>query len=128
MSATKNSPLIYSCSGCSNVAQLANTLALRIDRAGIAEMSCIAGVGGKVASLVKTAKSGRQIIAVDGCKLQCAKACLNNVGVEPEIHVLLSDFGVRKRFGEDCTPEQADDLEVQIVELIQNSRAQDEAV
>ncbi|QIB52145.1 putative zinc-binding protein [Pseudomonas sp. OIL-1] len=128
MSATKNSPLIYSCSGCSNVAQLANTLALRIDRAGIAEMSCIAGVGGKVASLVKTAKSGRQVIAVDGCKLQCAKACLNNVGVEPEIHVLLSDFGVRKRFGEDCTPEQADELEVQIVERIQNSRAQDEAV
>ena len=37
-------PIIYSCSGCSNVAQLANTLAVRLDRAGLAEMSCIAGV------------------------------------------------------------------------------------
>ena len=27
-------PLVYSCSGCSNVAQLANTLALRLDRQG----------------------------------------------------------------------------------------------
>lgn len=46
-------PLIYSCSGCSNVAQLANSLAVRIDRAGLAEMSCIAGVGGDVKPLVK---------------------------------------------------------------------------
>ncbi|QJD58264.1 zinc-binding protein [Pseudomonas sp. gcc21] len=128
MSNAKDSPLIYSCSGCSNVAQLANTLALRIDRAGIAEMSCIAGVGGKVAPLVKTAQSGRQIIAVDGCKLQCAKACLNNVGVTPDIHVTLSDYGVRKRFGEDCSPEQADELETQIVELIHSRSVQDEAI
>ncbi|HAQ85985.1 MAG TPA: zinc-binding protein, partial [Pseudomonas sp.] len=41
-------PLVYACSGCSNVAQLANTLAVRLDRAGLAEMSCIAGVGGRV--------------------------------------------------------------------------------
>ena len=128
MSNAKDSPLIYSCSGCSNVAQLANTLALRIDRAGIAEMSCIAGVGGKVAPLVRTAQSGRPIIAVDGCKLQCAKACLNNVGVTPDIHVTLSDFGVRKRFGEDCSPEQADELEIQIVELIHSRSVQDEAI
>lgn len=39
-------PLVYACSGCSNVAQLANTIAVRLDRAGLAEMSCIAGVGG----------------------------------------------------------------------------------
>ncbi len=38
-------PLVYACSGCSNVAQLANDLALRLDRARLAEMSCIAGVG-----------------------------------------------------------------------------------
>ena len=50
-------PLVYSCSGCSNVAQLANTLAVRLDRAGLAEMSCIAGVGGRVASLVSKANS-----------------------------------------------------------------------
>ncbi|MFC3282033.1 putative zinc-binding protein [Litchfieldella rifensis] len=36
--------LIYSCSGCSDVAQLANEVALRLDHAGVAEMSCIAGV------------------------------------------------------------------------------------
>ncbi|MBS3959615.1 MAG: hypothetical protein KGZ52_09465, partial [Xanthomonadaceae bacterium] len=36
-------PLVYSCSGCSSAAQLANRLALMLDRDGEAEMSCIAG-------------------------------------------------------------------------------------
>lgn len=39
-------PLVYSCSGCSSAAQLANHVALQLDRRGVAEMSCIAGVGG----------------------------------------------------------------------------------
>ena len=29
-------PLVYSCSGCSNVAQLCNHLAVRLDRSGVA--------------------------------------------------------------------------------------------
>ena len=75
-------PLVYSCSGCSNVAQLANTLAVRLDRAGLAEMSCIAGVGGRVASLVSKANSGRPILAIDGCPLQCVRGCLDQHGVK----------------------------------------------
>jgi uncharacterized metal-binding protein len=35
-------PLVYSCSGCSNIAQLANQVAIELDRDHIAEMSCIA--------------------------------------------------------------------------------------
>lgn len=41
-----NLPLVYSCSGCSSAAQMANHLAVQLDRTGLAEMSCIAGVGG----------------------------------------------------------------------------------
>ena len=67
-------PLVYSCSGCSSAAQLANHVALRLDRSSIAEMSCIAGIGGDVPSLLKTARSGRPIIALDGCPLVCVKA------------------------------------------------------
>lgn len=36
-------PLVYSCSGCSSAAQMANALAVRLDREKVAEMSCIAG-------------------------------------------------------------------------------------
>lgn len=46
-------PLVYSCSGCSSAAQMANHIALEHDRREVAEMSCIAGVGADVPSLVK---------------------------------------------------------------------------
>ncbi|HKE96498.1 MAG TPA: putative zinc-binding protein [Povalibacter sp.] len=97
-SAYRNLPLVYSCSGCSSAAQLANHIALRLDREQVAEMSCIAGVGGGVESLVNTARSGRPIIALDGCQLHCARRCLEQQGVTPTLHYTLSDFGVRKRY------------------------------
>lgn len=101
-------PLVYSCSGCSSAAQMANALALRLDRDGHAEMSCIAGVGGGVAGLVRTAHGGRPILALDGCALRCVQACLARAGVEPTAHVLLSDHGVRKKAHADFDPLQAE--------------------
>ena len=111
-------PLVYACSGCSNVAQLANTLAVRLDRSGVAEMSCIAGVGGHVAALVNKARSGRRIFALDGCPLQCVENCLKQHGLHADVHLILSHYGVRKRYGEDCTQEQNDQLFEGIRQLI----------
>lgn len=100
-------PLVYACSGCSNVAQLANDLAVVLDREGLAEMSCIAGVGGKVKSIVKVAQSGRAILAVDGCPLNCVKKCLASVNVTPTWHLELTDLGYKKRDHEDCALDEA---------------------
>ncbi len=103
-------PLVYSCSGCSNVAQLANTLAVRLDRAGLAEMSCIAGVGGRVQALVSKASSGRPILAIDGCPLHCVHACLAQHGIGADVHVTLSSHGLRKRYRQDCSAEEVEAL------------------
>ena len=100
-------PLVYSCSGCSSAAQLANHVALRLDRAGVAEMSCIAGVGGDVPSLVRTARSGRPIVALDGCPLNCVQGCLARHGITADRHYQLQQYGVKKRRHEDFDPEQA---------------------
>jgi len=58
-------PVVYSCSGASSAAQMANHMAVALDRRGVAEMSCIAGVGGDVPSLVRVATdaagSGRPV-------------------------------------------------------------------
>ncbi|MCH8498206.1 MAG: putative zinc-binding protein [Marinobacter sp.] len=96
----KDLPLIYACSGCSDVAQLANEVAVRLDHQGAFEMSCIAGVGGGVKPLVKTARSGRPVVAIDGCHLHCAAACLEAVGVTADEHVLLYEAGFRKHYGQ----------------------------
>ncbi len=101
-------PLVYSCSGCSSAAQLANHVAVRMDRMQLAEMSCIAGVGGDVTSLVRTATSDRPIIALDGCELQCVKNCLKRHGVDPALHYTLSELGVRKKYHVDFDPRDVD--------------------
>jgi len=101
-------PLVYSCSGCSSAAQTANYVALQLDRRGVAEMSCIAGVGGDVPQLVRVAKSGRPIIAIDGCPLACTRHSLARHGVTPAHYHQLNDYGVKKRRHEDFDREQGD--------------------
>lgn len=108
MSSRDHLPLVYSCSGCSSAAQMANYLAIALDRRGMAEMSCIAGVGGDVPKLVRLAKSGRRIIGIDGCALACVKGCLARHGVAPDDYHLLSDHGVRKRYQQDFDVEEAE--------------------
>ena len=100
-------PLVYSCSGCSSAAQMANHIALELDRRDVAEMSCIAGVGGDVPSLVKLARSGRPVVAVDGCPLACARNCLARHGVAPDLHWQLAEHGVRKRYHAQFDPLKA---------------------
>ena len=102
-------PLVYSCSGCSSAAQMANDVAIRLHRDGDAEMSCIAGVGGGVKPLVRLAKSGRNIVAIDGCRLHCVESCLAQHGVLADVHFDLSDIGVRKLRLEAYEPSQAED-------------------
>jgi|SRR5690606_1752586 len=94
-------PLVYSCSGCSSAAQTSNDVAIALDRASLAEMSCIAGVGGDVPKLVKVAKSGRPIIAIDGCALACVKNTLARHGVQPAVWHELSQYEVEKIYGAD---------------------------
>lgn len=103
-------PLVYSCSGCSNAAQMANYLAVQLDRMGIAEMSCIAGVGGNVKTLVRTALSGRRIIAIDGCPLACTKACLGNHLIKPSAYFDLTELGVKKSGHIDFDKQQAAEI------------------
>lgn len=108
-------PLVYACSGCSSAAQMANQMALWLDREGVAEMSCIAGVGGGVSGLVRTAQSGRPVLALDGCVLACVAACLARAGRVADRHVLLSAHGVKKRKHADFDRDQASELYVREV-------------
>lgn len=114
-------PIIYSCSGCSSAAQMANYMAIQIDRKGIADMSCIAGVGGNVKKLVNTAKAGRKIIVIDGCPLACSKACLSHHDIQPDLHIELTGYGVKKQNHVDFDKDQAEELLILIEEKIEEN-------
>ena len=108
-------PLVYACSGCSSAAQLANHVALQLDRRGVAEMSCIAGVGGDVPYLLKIAHSGRPIIALDGCPLVCVKSSLARHGIETERHYQLNQYGVKKLYHADFDTAEAETVLTQVI-------------
>lgn len=112
-------PLVYSCSGCSSAAQTANQVALELDRMGVAEMSCIAGIGGDVKPILKLARSGRPLAVIDGCPLLCARSCLARHGIEPSLHWQLAEHGVKKRFHHDVDPDQARTMTAVIAQDIQ---------
>ena len=88
----------------------------------VAEMSCIAGLGGDVKPLVRTAtnaaESGRPIIVLDGCALQCGRQTLVRHGIAPDLHWDLSRMGVSKRKHEDFSHTDAARLEPHLAEEI----------
>lgn len=118
---TMEKPIVYSCSGCSSAAQMANYIAVQLDRREIAEMSCIAGVGGNVKKLVRTALSGRKIIVIDGCPLACSKACLANHCIKPDAHFELSLLGVNKKQHEDFDISEANKILENLIVKIKRS-------
>ena len=103
-------PLVYSCSGGASAAQMANRIAITLDRRNLAEMSCIAGVGGDVRNLVNVAKSGRPIVAIDGCVLACVKNSLARHDVQPTIWHELSKYEVKKVYQADPDQAQVDEV------------------
>ncbi len=115
-------PLVYSCSGCSNIAQLANQIAIELDRDRIAEMSCIAGVGGGVKSLVKIAKSGREIISFDGCPLHCVKSCLSKHDIESTYHYTLTEYGIKKEYHMSFSPSDVREIKGRVIDDINQIR------
>jgi len=118
----KSKPIVYSCSGCSTAAQLANYVAVQLDRKKIAEMSCIAGVGGDVKPLVQKAKLAECIIVLDGCPLKCAQQCLAKHGLKPNLHLVLTEMGVKKLQHEDYDKNQAEEILDQTISLMEDQK------
>ena len=107
---------------------MANHIAIGLDRRGLAEMSCIAGVGGDVPKLVRIAKSGRPIIGIDGCALACVRSCLARHGVAPTDYHLLSDHGVKKRYQTDFDTAEAERVLAKMAAALVPAPAKQESV
>jgi uncharacterized metal-binding protein len=88
-------PIVFACSGCSDAGQLANQLALELDRRGIAEMSCLAGVGAAKQHFLRRLND-REVWIIDGCPIQCSLGVFHQVHEHVEVHIRLDELGVRK--------------------------------
>lgn len=101
-------PIVYSCSGCSVAGQCANNLAVHLNKTGVAEMSCLAGLATGMKSF-RSKTIDREIWIIDGCHMQCSKNILQNKGIQETRHIKLHEMGIKK-YKEPETPFDFDHL------------------
>ena len=94
--AAKKTTVVYACSGCSDAGEIADRVARQLTREGAAQMSCLAGIGGRVKCLVMKAENAGRILVVDGCPLNCAARTLRLAGFKNFEHLELHKIGICK--------------------------------
>jgi small redox-active disulfide protein 2 len=88
--------MLYSCSGASNVGQIANEAAKSLSSQGMGKFSCLAGVGSHGAGFIASAKKADRIVCLDGCTVKCAQKTLAHAGIEPTVQIVITDLGIKK--------------------------------
>ena len=84
---------VYACSGASNLGQLANRIALRLDRLGLADLACATEVGAEDGN---GQASSRPVLAISGCTSACCAAMLARHGIDVSRSVILAERGIAK--------------------------------
>jgi len=88
--------LLFACSGAADVGAVSDQAARRLSAAGDAQMFCLAGLGGRIEPIITKTKAASRIVALDGCQLACAKACLAEAGFSECSHVCVTQLGFEK--------------------------------
>lgn len=87
---------VFACSGAGDTGELADHAARAISREGHAMMFCLAGIGGRVDSILQMTQMASEILVIDGCSQSCAKKCLEESGFDEFKYLSLSDIGFKK--------------------------------
>ncbi|MGB9920603.1 MAG: putative zinc-binding protein [Moorellales bacterium] len=97
--------LLFPCSGGSNVGQIANAAAVKLNRDQVGKMFCLAGIGGHIESMLNSAKGAKRLVALDGCAVACARHTLEHAGFVVTDQVIVTELGIEKRYDLDPPPE-----------------------
>ena len=94
---TADNTMVMACSGGSNVGQMTNESAKRLDQAGIAKFFCMAGVGGQVSGIIESCKSVDKLLVIDGCSVACAKKMMDLAGLQDYEYLVVTDLDIEKK-------------------------------
>jgi len=97
--------LMFACSGAADTAEIADRAVRQVNKDRLAKMYCLAGIGGRVESILVNAQAANSITAVDGCDSDCARRTLEQAGFKGFAHIRVTDLGMEKGNSE-VTPER----------------------
>lgn len=92
---TKN-VMLLTCSGGSNVGQIANDAARQLDSLGLGKMYCAVGVALQLGSFPETARAAEVRVALDGCEKRCVVKALEALEIPVDVSVVVTDIGIEK--------------------------------
>jgi len=87
--------LVLACSGGSNAGQIANNVMIELDKKGVGNAYCLAGIGAALSGFVESAKAAR-IVVIDGCPVACGKKALERHGIELSRYFVVTELGIEK--------------------------------
>jgi uncharacterized metal-binding protein len=90
--------VIYACSGGANVGQLSNEAAKMLSLQKFGKMSCAVGLGAHASGIVESGKAAGATVALDGFKAHCVRKAMEHVGIEPMVHMVITDLGFKKSY------------------------------
>ncbi len=97
--------LVLGCSGGSNVGQAANNAMIELDRNGVGNGYCLAGVGADLSGFIESARAGRTIL-IDGCPVGCGKKSFEKHGIIPSLYFVVTELGIEKKHAFDNLGEE----------------------
>ncbi len=109
--------LILACSGGSNVGQVSNSVMIELDRKGVGNAYCLAGVGAALSGFIESAKAAKTII-IDGCPTGCGKKAFEKYGLEPSQYFVVTELGVAKKHDFSKLTEETDEVLRALLEKI----------
>lgn len=109
---------VLACAGASNVGQLTNEVAKRLDESGAAKYFCLAGVGGHVDGMIASVKGADKVLVIDGCKVACAKKAMEAAEIRDFKYLVVTDLGVKKEHSFQLATEDITKVEAKAKELL----------
>ena len=88
--------LIFARSGAADVGEVSDLAARKLNKDGVGNMFCLAGVGGRVGGIMDKTKAASRVLAIDGCQLDCARLTLEEADIKNFSHLRVTDLGMEK--------------------------------
>jgi len=100
--------IIFPCAGQANVGQLTNLAAIQLTEEGYGSIACASLLAIGTESLIANALNADEVVALDGCPMQCMKKIAGAQGIPVGQHLVITDLGITKGSSKDYTN---DDIE-----------------
>ena len=95
--------VVLACSGASNVGQITNEVAKKLDMKGLAKFFCLSGVGGHISGMVASVKGADKVLVLDGCPVGCAKSCMKETNLNNFQYLIVTELGIEKKHSFDLS-------------------------